>query len=1465
MGKKSRRTRHRYNLRSSTAYAHVNLFDVAEPALRQAQRRTRGAKRTVDFLNPFIVPERIIEKKDMRPTYRAYKTFNAGRTSYPLELLTAIHPAKKKVNLVLLDPSSKAAQQYMSDATASGAAPAWKPETSDDRMNDIYQISNALQLSVQKHIEEHSLSGSDMLQLTFETKSDESYSTHCTHSTTMVAIRQALTDWHAWSQQMFKYMYGYIASDPSETVFHITHVKSFSGSGFYKAFDLESMLSTQKKSVYTLKNADNYCFVYSLMFLQRLDVKNETGSNNRMRAMKACLERGKAKGLGMLRKEAEAIYARADVPPGPVSLSDYHKFEEIVGKRIVIFNFDQSMHPYATPYDESPYKEDYYILLAQGHYNPILKPAAMFSKRFFCRCCLKPCKDKKQHHCEGYSICKMCLSLNCGRTESNTVCPDCNRACNSTECLSKHRGSKICESIHLCTNCNIEFSTKEPHTCHERHCKRCYATYDQRHGFHRCFLPRKEDFTTAELRYLNTKKEHKANPLTELTDDLIRPRTLIVFDTESILNPTKYDYYGVVDKKGIKGVRKEVAADSSYEHLPGLVVACKVQHNPARFTPISESDYHVFDIRDHDDPMQAFCRWLFSNDHRGAKVFAHNLKGYDGQFILSYCQANNIKFSTIGGATKVMQIYIPDLALTFVDSLNYFNCALAALPKQFDLETEKGYFPYYAYHTDRLNVVVKLKNIPIDDFGLDDMSPGKAAKVRAWIAENGEMDYDIAEECLKYCKDDVKILTCALQKFSNSVFHESDRRIYAFDSLTVASMALNEYRTCFHQEGKIALDLNAVSKHTSVKEFIWLNSLKNPNIRHSVNIDIGSKRIEVDGYDSTTKTAYEFQGCVYHGCPKCTRAERRVPNKGKTYGDLYAETQLRNRLIRDKGYNLVEMWECDYDADLELRKFDREYREEHEDDIAEREGVDLRDGFKGGRTDLCKMLYHADVGNGEELKYLDYTSLYPTIMFGESESWQSGPSDRGREQSSQSGPSDRGREQSSQSGPSDRGRDTVEDGVEKWAWEINRYPIPVGYPTRLQGNLGTDISKYFGMAKVKLVPPRDLYHPVLGEKRVPPTRDAEAAKAPKAAPKLLFALDKPIIGTFTTPGIEAAVHFGYKLEKIYSVLHFDEASCDLFKEYVRYHLKRKQEASNWSVGMTKEEIVEYCRVYEEKYGLKLDPEKCVYNPAARTLHKAYLNSLYGKWAQRNMRSETRVLHTHAEFLELLIDPEVELTDTPRFIGHKYTDEEGNEQVRETVHVFYRTKEEYTADPSHTNLVVAAFITSYARLKLYSLLNYLDRRVLYYDTDSVIFTSTPEQAPTDPKLGEGLGELTNEVEKWQKITDFVAIAPKTYAYKTIGVNPATGKEETDCKIKMKGFTLNSANHKKFTFETFEEMAKNEQKSVSHVFNQFTIEKCHRTITTKPLNKKLSNVYDKRVVLPFDTDSKMIDTVPYGYVP
>ncbi|QKF94784.1 hypothetical protein QKU48_gp1326 [Fadolivirus algeromassiliense] len=105
----------------------------------------------------------------------------------------------------------------------------------------------------------------------------------------------------------------------------------------------------------------------------------------------------------------------------------------------------------------------------------------------------------------------------------------------------------------------------------------------------------------------------------------------------------------------------------------------------------------------------------------------------------------------------------------------------------------------------------------------------------------------------------------------------------------------------------------------SVKAIEWLDSICNKEkiiIRHDRNggeYIIPNTLYKADGYCSETNTIYEFLGCLYHGCNKCYDQESineiyKVKNK-----TLYEKTLRRENDLKKHGYNIISIWEHDYD------------------------------------------------------------------------------------------------------------------------------------------------------------------------------------------------------------------------------------------------------------------------------------------------------------------------------------------------------------------------------------------------------------------------------------------------------------------------------------------------------------------------------------------------------------------------
>ena len=188
---------------------------------------------------------------------------------------------------------------------------------------------------------------------------------------------------------------------------------------------------------------------------------------------------------------------------------------------------------------------------------------------------------------------------------------------------------------------------------------------------------------------------------------------------------------------------------------------------------------------------------------------------------------------------------------------------------------------------------------------------------------------------------------------------------------------------------------------------------------------------------------------------------------------------------------------------------------------------------------------------------------------------------------------------------------------------------------------------------------------------------------------------------------------------------------------------------------------------------------------------------------------------------------------------------------ETVEIQYIQKEGFVEENDKVNIVIAAFTTAYARLKLYDLLDLLQERVLYYDTDSVVYIHQPGKP--DPPLGDYLGDLTDELNG-DYITTFLSGGPKNYGYIT-----NTG----EAILKIRGISLTYDATLTLNIATMRELVEyyvdyDEQKKVTITIPyKITRDKKEKNIVTKRTKKDYRVVYNKRVV------NENYETVPYGY--
>jgi len=323
--------------------------------------------------------------------------------------------------------------------------------------------------------------------------------------------------------------------------------------------------------------------------------------------------------------------------------------------------------------------------------------------------------------------------------------------------------------------------------------------------------------------------------------------------------------------------------------------------------------------------------------------------------------------------------------------------------------------------------------------------------------------------------------------------------------------------------------------------------------------------------------------------------------------------------------------------------------------------------------------------------------------------------------------------------------------------------------------------------------------------------------------------ERSITGFWCTNEIDKALEKGYIIQDIYEVLHFENTSTELWKGYIRKFLKIKMEASKFDCS--EEEYREKAR----KLGIALGVLE--YNPGLRFIAKICLNSLWGKFGQVPKHRQNEYIDTEADFYRIVLDDKIESLSLS-FLNDAM------------VYASYEIKNEFVRQNYNTNIYIACFTTSWARLRLYDMIDRLGRNVCYMDTDSVVYIEDDStQYIAEKYTGDSLGEWTDELEG-KHIELWACAQSKDYGYI---LNDGTYKG------KVKGFRVTADTEEKMTHEARVNLITGAISKVEINYFQFNIERSK--IFTKQMAKQWSFQFDKRMVRVISENE--IDTLPYGF--
>ena len=203
------------------------------------------------------------------------------------------------------------------------------------------------------------------------------------------------------------------------------------------------------------------------------------------------------------------------------------------------------------------------------------------------------------------------------------------------------------------------------------------------------------------------------------------------------------------------------------------------------------------------------------------------------------------------------------------------------------------------------------------------MKPEKRTAFLKWYDEQVDV-FDFKKELVAYCRSDVDILRRSMMTFRDDFLKIGN--IDPLQYITIASVCMSVYRSKYMSENTIGITKdvpkNTFSK-TSIQWLKYISETENVYIQHAMN---GGEHFiptvgKADGYCEQTNTVYEFQCCFWHGCPKCYTEDRINPVLQRDMVELQGTTKMKNTKIRELGYTLIEVYECELSKNSDFKKW----------------------------------------------------------------------------------------------------------------------------------------------------------------------------------------------------------------------------------------------------------------------------------------------------------------------------------------------------------------------------------------------------------------------------------------------------------------------------------------------------------------------------------------------------------------
>lgn len=521
---------------------------------------------------------------------------------------------------------------------------------------------------------------------------------------------------------------------------------------------------------------DNLCVPKALVCL--LSYKSRTISPNTWRQFRAaavCSD-PRRKNVRRLTTAALELAQRAGftIHDFPISIYALHRFCAVLTEglrktcHIQVFDSSRNMEIAHATLETGAQVTDFeniewfdLIMMSDSHVVPALKLHKLLcDQRHFCYRCKKT-SFRKEHKCiASCSMCKSSTDHFALWTETKDPagwlkCDHCTRKFYTQECFRAHLHT--CGNRWKCETCGLSFFARtradgsvnsmveaidrKDHRCHTIFCHNC-KLYEAVN--HRCYMQPREP-KEANEKYLYADFE---------------------------------------------------ATQNTGEHVINLAITIDHEGNE---WPLHYS-------------VEEWLEYLLRPQWQGYTVIFHNGKGYDFHFILNALlkrPGNKHRINPVMVGRKILYFTLATKkrftlksGYRFVDSLNFLPMALKKFTKTFNLVTKKGYYPHFFNTAQNMAYVGAIPDPQA--FGYDNMSFDEQHKFMEWYDERKMTPWNNCKEIVDYCRADVQLLREGCITFRELVMQSTPHRHDPFQRMTLASSAVDIFRTSFLQENSVA-------------------------------------------------------------------------------------------------------------------------------------------------------------------------------------------------------------------------------------------------------------------------------------------------------------------------------------------------------------------------------------------------------------------------------------------------------------------------------------------------------------------------------------------------------------------------------------------------------------------------------------------------------------------------------------